>query len=82
MRFLYRGLPHPLVFLWLSAQFSMQSPVFGFEVAAMLRWWSGHAVDEPPLKQAHIDSVDSFLLRFAILAAIFQIALLITYLTQ
>jgi hypothetical protein len=49
------------------------------EVAAMLTWWSSHAADEPHLRQAHMDSVESFLLKVALLAAIFLIALLIAY---
>jgi hypothetical protein len=56
--------------------------VFDFEAAAMPNWWSGHTVGEPRLTQAHTDSVDSFLLRVALLAAIFLLALLIAYLAH
>jgi hypothetical protein len=45
--------------------------VFDFEVAAMPTWWSGLAVGEPRLRQAHMASVYSFLLKVALLAAIF-----------
>jgi hypothetical protein len=53
-----------------------------FEVTAMPGWWSGHAVDESRLEQAHPDSVYSFLLKVALLAAIFLLTLLIAYLAQ
>ena len=41
--------------------------------------WSGRAGGEP---QAHMDSVDSFLLKFALLAVIFVLAMLMAYLAQ
>jgi hypothetical protein len=46
----------------------------------MPSWWSGHAIDEPRLREAYEDSVHSFLLRVALVAAMFLIALLIAYL--
>ena len=48
----------------------------------MLTWWSGHAADEPRLTQAHMDSVYSFSLKVALVAAMFLLALLIAYLAQ
>jgi hypothetical protein len=48
----------------------------------MPSWWSGHAVGEPRLSQAHMDSVYSFLLKVAFVAARFLIALLIAYLAH
>ena len=44
--------------------------------------WSGHAAHEPRLSQAHMDSVYSFFLKVAVVAAIFLLALLIAYLAQ
>jgi hypothetical protein len=52
------------------------------EVVAMPRRWSGDAASEPRLRQAQMDSVDSFLLKLALLATIFVLALLIAYMTQ
>jgi hypothetical protein len=37
---------------------------------------------EPSLREAQIDSVHSFLLRFALLATLFLLALLIAYLAR
>ncbi len=48
----------------------------------MPRRWSGDAASELRLRQAQMDSVDSFLLKLALLATIFVLALLIAYMTQ
>ena len=48
----------------------------------MPTWWSGHAADEPRLRQAHMDSVYSFSLKVALVAAMFLLALLIAYLAH
>jgi hypothetical protein len=56
--------------------------VFDFGVATMPNLWSGHAAREPRLSQAHMDSVYSFFLKVAFVAAIFLLALLIAYLAQ
>ena len=56
--------------------------VFVFEVAVMPTWWSGHAANEPRLRQAHMDSVYSFSLKVALVAAMFLLALLIAYLAH
>jgi hypothetical protein len=48
----------------------------------MPRRWSGDAASEPRQTQAHMDSVDSFLLKVAFVATIFVLALLIAYLAQ
>ena len=61
-----------------------------FEIAAMASWSFGLVFGlgpemlfgEPPLRQAHMDSVHSFLLKFALLAAIFLLALLTVYLAR
>ena len=48
----------------------------------MPTWWSGHAANEPRLRQARMDSVYSFSLKVALVAAMFLLALLIAYLAH
>ena len=64
--------------------------VLALEIAAMASWSFGLVFGqgpatpfgEPRLRQAHMDSVHNFFLRFALLAAIFLLALLMAYLTS
>ncbi len=77
MKFLFPRASFPLVSLWPLAHIAGRN--LCLEVAAMPSLWSGRAGGEP---QAHMDSVDSFLLKLGLVAGIFVLSMLMAYLAQ